>query len=241
MHVIFALGTLFLSFSGYVRANTEKTIFIAPSGPNLLSSSPSLDNLYLTTITPERSSLRTTLPVSFPTSQEPGGNTSVYLLRDLTPGQRYEVRICWLATQPTDFTLITYTLIEGLETSQLSQALASYAKQQQDLSISNSPLYTGEIERVGLISEGSNSEEVTALFLYVLSAAAFYTTNQTLMLDPPPVLVDIILDPYLLNVFPRSLVPTAGYILGLAILGWYLSGLIWNWLISVTQAKSHTD
>lgn len=32
------------------------------------------------------------------------------------------------------------------------------------------------------------------------------------MENVPPVTVDLILDPFLLNVFPRSLVPTAGWI-----------------------------
>lgn len=32
------------------------------------------------------------------------------------------------------------------------------------------------------------------------------------MRNPPPVLVDIILDPFLLNILPRSLLPTVGYI-----------------------------
>lgn len=34
--------------------------------------------------------------------------------------------------------------------------------------------------------------------------------------NPPPVLVDIILDPFLLNILPRSLLPTVGYIVAVA-------------------------
>lgn len=33
-----------------------------------------------------------------------------------------------------------------------------------------------------------------------------------MMQNVPPVLADVILDPFLLNVFPKSLVPTAGWI-----------------------------
>jgi hypothetical protein len=57
------------------------------------------------------------------------------------------------------------------------------------------------------------------------------------MSDVPPVLVDVILDPYLLNVFPISLVPTAGYLIILAIGSWFLSGLIWQLLIRVADAR----
>lgn len=34
----------------------------------------------------------------------------------------------------------------------------------------------------------------------------------------PPVAVDLILDPFLFNIFPRSLIPTAGWILIVAVL-----------------------
>lgn len=38
------------------------------------------------------------------------------------------------------------------------------------------------------------------------------------MRNVPPVAVDLILDPFLFNVFPRSLVPTAGWIVLVAVL-----------------------
>lgn len=50
------------------------------------------------------------------------------------------------------------------------------------------------------------------LFLRVYAAADYFTVDRSLMENVPPVLVDIILDPFLLNVFPKSLVPTAGWI-----------------------------
>ena len=46
------------------------------------------------------------------------------------------------------------------------------------------------------------------------------------MRDVPPVDVDIILDPFLYNVLPRSLLPTVGYILVVAAIAWFLSGRI---------------
>jgi hypothetical protein len=75
------------------------------------------------------------------------------------------------------------------------------------------------------------------LFLQIFAAAEYFSLNKTLMSDVPPVLVDIILDPYLLNVFPKSLVPTAGYLIALAILGWVLSGVIWRILLQIADAS----
>ena len=259
MYVILALGLLFLTFfSGYAHANTEKTIFLAPPPIDLPSYSTRLANLPLANLTPDNSSLRTRLSVSFPTPHQPRGNTSVYLLGDLTPGQRYEVRVCWAATvchisphlvvsahvscqSPTDFTLVTHTLPEVFETPELIQVLTSYVDQLQESSLSGETLRTGETPESGSAAKQSNSRDATALFLYVEAAAAFYSSNQTLMRYPPPVLVDIILDPYLLNVFPRSLVPTAIYLIGLAVGSWYLSGFIWRWLSLVAQPKPHDD
>ncbi len=60
--------------------------------------------------------------------------------------------------------------------------------------------------------------------------------NQTLMESVPPVYADIILDPYIFNIFPRSLVPTAGYIVILAIVSWYLSKHISRWVQNIPGA-----
>lgn len=79
------------------------------------------------------------------------------------------------------------------------------------------------------------------LFLKVQAAADYFTTNKTLMLRPQAVDIDIILDPYLANIFPASLLPTAIYIVGLAILSFYVSGWIWRTLQSQTLIKQRTD
>jgi hypothetical protein len=47
------------------------------------------------------------------------------------------------------------------------------------------------------------------------------------MRDVPPVAVDVILDPFLWNVFPRSLVPTAGWIVVVAI----VAGVVARWVV----------
>jgi hypothetical protein len=81
----------------------------------------------------------------------------------------------------------------------------------------------------------TDNEEISTLFLRIQAAADYYTMNRTLMENVPPVFVDIILDPYLFNVLPRSLVPTVGYILLLAIGGWYLSKYIGRWIEDLTR------
>jgi hypothetical protein len=61
------------------------------------------------------------------------------------------------------------------------------------------------------------------------------------MRHPQPVDVDIILDPYLANIFPASLLPTAIYIVVLAILALYISRWVWHSLQLQSSIKQHTD
>lgn len=100
----------------------------------------------------------------------------------------------------------------------------------------------------------------SALLLRLQAAASYYSTNRTLMLHPPPVDVDIstlsfnactlsgltcvVLDPFLLNVFPQSLGPVAVYITLVAVFAYLFSGYIFRWLLSVAaepSSKPHTD
>lgn len=43
------------------------------------------------------------------------------------------------------------------------------------------------------------------------------------MASPEPVAVDLILDPFILNVFPRSLVPTAGWVVVVGIVALFVA------------------
>ena len=79
-------------------ANTEKTIFLGPATVNVPHQHPTLEALHLDVLTPDNWSLRTQLAADFPTEKAPNGKTSWFLLDNLTPGQRYEVRVCWPAT-----------------------------------------------------------------------------------------------------------------------------------------------
>lgn len=68
----------------------------------------------------------------------------------------------------------------------------------------------------------------SVLFLRIRAAADYYSLDSSLMQIVPPVQADIILDPFLLNVFPQSLVPTACYMAVVggfaAVLGWWILG-----------------
>lgn len=82
----------------------------------------------------------------------------------------------------------------------------------------------------------------SVLFLRVDAAADYFTTNKTLMIHPNPVDVDIILDPYLGNIFPASLVSTAVYLVVLAVLAFFLSGQIWKYILRPeAPPKPHRD
>lgn len=75
------------------------------------------------------------------------------------------------------------------------------------------------------------------------------------MQDVPPVNVDIsepelfsscdrgeliaftVLDPFLLNVLPRSLLPTGIYLIVLAVFAWHLSEYIWQGLSQISRTS----
>ncbi len=73
------------------------------------------------------------------------------------------------------------------------------------------------------------------LFLQILATADYFSANRTLMEHVPPVYVDIILDPYLFGVLPRSLAPTAGYVVVVAVMSWHAARWIGAWLRTTTS------
>jgi hypothetical protein len=91
----YLLAPFLLSF---VFANVEKTIFLGPPAIGVPNQHPNLDDLCLIPLSPRHSTARTRLNASFPTADAPKGEETWILLDGLTPGARYEVRICWLAT-----------------------------------------------------------------------------------------------------------------------------------------------
>jgi len=90
-------ATLFLLLlvTQRVVANTEKVIFRAHS----THQPPALHTSRIGgSLSPASPRLHTQLAVAFPSKEQPRGTESWYLLRELIPGQRYELRVCWLAT-----------------------------------------------------------------------------------------------------------------------------------------------
>lgn len=225
---------ILLNFICTVKANVEKTIFLGPSPVTPPNAHPTLHDLPLHVLSPSDSILSTQLPVHFPAESLPRGLESWYLLRDLEEGRRYEVRLCWPATQPTDFWLDTYTLSQLYHTPPLLHSLARHSGQRQD----------AKSQIIPSAQAGTSTTPRSILFLRVQAAASYYSTNRTLMESPPPVHVDLILDSFILNVLPQSLGPVAIYISAVAIGAWFLSGYIYRWLLSVASeehSKPHVD
>ena len=217
--------TSLLLFACLANANTEKIIFIAPSKINLPDHGPGLQDLNLISLSPKHLSQRLALPVVFPTQQHSKGRESWYLLENLQEHQRYEVRICWSAVQPTIFDLETYELQQVFDSPDLINSLAAFTEGLDTPSSADIKSHLAD-----------NRESL--LFLRIRSAADYFTTNGTLMQYPPPVDVDIILDPYLANIFPKSLERTALYIILLVTGSWWLSRVLWRRFFA---AKTHED
>lgn len=61
------------------------------------------------------------------------------------------------------------------------------------------------------------------------------------MAYPLPVDVDIIIDPFIFNILPRSLGPTAVYITIVAVGAWLISGFIYRWLLAISKEFDEKD
>ncbi|PFH60828.1 hypothetical protein XA68_10289 [Ophiocordyceps unilateralis] len=221
-------------------ANVEKIIFPGPPTANIPSAKPSLADLALDTLTPQRSALRTNLSRVFAAAEglASRGQSSWLLLNDLAEGQRYELRVCWAAVEPTSFALDVYQLDHVWRTPELIQSLAEYASKRHDL-MGNT--VTAQARQP---SPQSIERKSSVLLLHIRAAADYFTDDEQLMKHPPPVLVDLILDPFLYNVIPLSLVPTAGYLVLVSVITWFLAQWIASSLESVARspeghAKKH--
>lgn len=215
-------------------ANVEKTIFLGPAAVALSNVRPALQGLGLQVLSPANTILPIQVPVQFPSESAPHGLESWYLLRGLDDRRRYEVRICWPATQPADFWLDTYPVDGALDTPHLKASLSHYSEHLKD----------SKLDAWQDTKDADLNARESVLLLRLQAAASYYSTNRTLMHHPPPVDVDIILDPFILNVFPQSLGPVAAYITLVAIGAYFLSAYIYHWLLFVATDppnKPHTD
>lgn len=222
----------------FAIANVEKVIFSAPPAQTAVRDE-SINNLLLDSLEPDNLVLRTFVNASFPTTEQPKGQVTWLILQNLNPGQRHEVRVCWVATQPTAFELDVFELKHVFETPELITSLSVYAYSRH---ASMSPQ---DVERKGNTPDRVDSKRSTSiLFLRIQAAADYFSLDETLMRDVPPVYVDLILDPYVLQIFPQSLLPTAGYIVIVAALACGLSVYIYRVFLAVAesdQSKISTD
>ncbi|KAH6900105.1 hypothetical protein B0T10DRAFT_15296 [Thelonectria olida] len=197
----------------HVAANTEKVIFTAPDVANIPVQSPTLRDLQLHLLSPDDPLVRANLTRVFPT--QPGdaatGAATWLLLDHLTPSQRYELRVCWAAIQPTAFALDVYELDTVWSTPELIRSLEEYASKRQAVSGADQEHLPRE--------QGERQSSV--LLLQVRASADYFTDDAALMKTPPPVLADLILDPYFYNVIPQSLIPTIGYLVAVGLLAWF--------------------
>jgi hypothetical protein len=85
----------------------------------------------------------------------------------------------------------------------------------------------------------SHSESV--LFLRVFAAAEYVTADHTLMEEVPPVLVDIILDEYIFNILPRSLIPTIVWMGIVGFMAWWLGGWVVQGMLGFVISAGSSD
>ncbi|KAL7624239.1 hypothetical protein AAE478_005798 [Parahypoxylon ruwenzoriense] len=215
--MLFRLNPSLLLMIPAVCANTEKAIFLGPETVNIPSAHPTLEDLHVDTLTPTDWAIRTHLDAQFPNISSPHGKATWLILDELTEGQRYEVRAVF-------------------ETPELMSELSEYSWSRQfdkDGDYASQP-------RSARSGQASNSErEASMLFLQILAAADYYTTNKALMRGVPPVYVDIILDPFLFNILPRSLLPTVCYITLVAVASWFAAQYISIRIRKVAAEPTH--
>lgn len=82
------------------------------------------------------------------------------------------------------------------------------------------------------MAKHDSQKESTFLFLQIFAAADYFSLNQTLMDVVPPVVVDVILDPYVLNILPKSLLPTGLYLGLIGVIAWLASSWTLRYLPS---------
>ncbi|KAI1167249.1 hypothetical protein F5B18DRAFT_481207 [Nemania serpens] len=205
----------------YAWGNTEKTVFLGPSPVGIESTYPTLGHLRLASLNPDEFTIRTHLRSEFPSNELRHGEPSWFLLHHLAEGQRYEARVCWAATQPTVFRLEAHELETVFRTPQLASELSSFASTRQ-----------ANMKNIVAISSRTSEPGVedSVLLLRITAAADFYTPNQTLMRNVPPTFVDIILDPFILNILPRSLLYTVTYIIAVTVVSCLASRWISSWV-----------
>jgi len=142
--------------------------------------------------------------------------------------------------QPTSFRLDTYEIPTVFETPDLITSLANYSESLEPTSLEMGNLKPS-VSTAVIKSRPAFEDASSILLLHIQAAADYFTMNQTLMEQPPPVFVDIILDLYLFNIFPQSLIPTASYVIILAVGSWVLSKHISKRISKIARNNSDSE
>ncbi len=225
-------------------ANVEKTIFVAAPAAGVASGTHSthgresaalwsakLLSSRLPRLTPDsrHNAWRTALPAAFSWADNfPANGTTWVLLDELRTGQRYELRVCWAATvsfarggrwyspflsccpltvqQPTAFSLDVLDIATVAATTDMAASLTAALEAEGDTDAddsSSTPVPPGH---------------PPPHLLRIIAAADYVAADRAAMRRDrvPPVFSDIILDPYLLIVLPRSLLPVVAAIVAVA-------------------------
>ncbi len=140
--------------------------------------------------------------------------------------------------QPTLFWLYEHTMSSVFSDPEMISSLTAYSNARR-ASIPTAELEESQSRMV--LRPQTDSAFTTFLFLQIFAKADYFTLNKTMMDNVPPVQVDVILDLYLLNIFPQSLIPTAGYLVAIAVAGWFLSGWINRSLVRPLAVGTHAS
>lgn len=83
--------------------------------------------------------------------------------------------------------------------------------------------------------------DASVMFLQITAAADYYTTDAKLMENVPPVYVDVVLDPYIFNLLPRSMVPTIIYVIVISTIAWLVAQQVVVWLRAVATSEADKE
>ncbi|PWW72681.1 hypothetical protein C7212DRAFT_226101, partial [Tuber magnatum] len=121
-----------------------------------------------------------------------------------------------------DLTLNIYTASQLLDKPPLLANMTAYSSRQLSLS---------PINELSVPSTAPRS----VLYLVIQAKADYYTHEKHRMETPDPVEVEIILDPFILNVLPESLLPIVITIVLIALSAFWASGRVYNALRNIAS------
>lgn len=223
------LTSIFLSltFLPSAIANVEKVIFLLNPPPDPpLQLTRILSNLLR--LNPNSPRLSTTLDLTTNITgreRDAGGNGGIgegestiwAVLEKLILGKRYEVRIIWAATEPAKFELEVFTAVEvgemGVE-GLVIQGEEKGGKEEGKEEANNGAL---------------GSSQGIVMYLRVLAKKDPY--------NPDPVKIELILDPFLWNILPESLLCIGVVVVLVAGAAWWVSGRVERWLSMVARQQ----